>query len=143
MLRRIEGLRAELDERVPSWPTTDLTYAPAPHTLYTTHGDAVRALLESAAKYGNRTSLHLAEHASERRAVESGDGPVPEWLFTRAKQRPEWPKLPLFDYAEQLGALSPSVLLVHLVDARPEELRASRRRARRSSCARARISTST
>jgi cytosine/adenosine deaminase-related metal-dependent hydrolase len=122
VLRRIEGLRAELDERVPSWPSTDLSYAPAPHTLYTTHEDAVRALLESAVKYGARTSLHLAEHAAERRAIESGDGPVPDWLFARAKQRPEWPRRPLFDYAEQLGALAPSVLLVHLVEARPEEL---------------------
>lgn len=122
VLRRIEGLRAELDERVPSWPTTGLTYAPAPHTLYTTHEDAVRALLASAMKHGTRTSLHLAEHAPERRAIESGDGPVTEWLFRRVKQRPEWPRRPLFDYAEQLGALDPAVLLVHLVEARPEEL---------------------
>lgn len=122
VLRRVEGLRAELDERLPSWPSKDLTYAPAPHTLYTTHVDAVRALLESAKRYGHRTSLHLAEHAPERRAVEQGDGPVPEWLFARAKQSPAWPKLPLFDYAESLGALDESVLLVHLVEARAEEL---------------------
>jgi aminodeoxyfutalosine deaminase len=122
VLRRVEGLRAELDERVPSWPTRDLTYAPAPHTLYTTHEDAVRALLESAAKHGTRTSLHLAEHAPERRAIEGGDGSVPEWLFARVKQRPEWPKIPLFDYAARVGALSTSVLLVHLVEARADEL---------------------
>ena len=122
VLRRVEGLRAELDERLPSWPTRDLTYAPAPHTLYTTHEDAVRALLESASKHGAPTSLHLAEHAPERRAIESGDGPVPEWLFVRAKQRPAWPMLPLFEYAERVGALAPSVLLVHLVEARADEL---------------------
>jgi cytosine/adenosine deaminase-related metal-dependent hydrolase len=122
VLRRVEGLRAEVDERVPSWPSRDLTYAPAPHTLYTTHEDAVRALLESAKRYGTLTSLHLAEHAPERRAVEQGDGPVPEWLLARAKQRPAWPKEPLFDYAERLGALSPMVLLVHLVEARADEL---------------------
>ena len=121
VLRRVEGLRAELDERLPSWPR-DLTYAPAPHTLYTTHEEAVRALLESATKYGTRTSLHLAEHAPERRAIEQGDGPVPAWLLARAKQSPAWPKRPLFDYADDVGALSPSVLLVHLVEARAEEL---------------------
>lgn len=121
VLGRVEGLRAELGERVPSWPR-DLTYAPAPHTLYTTHEDAIRALLESANKYGARTSVHLAEHAPERRAIESGDGPVPEWLFLRAKQRPAWPLMPLFDYAERVGALAPSVLLVHLVEARRDEL---------------------
>ena len=122
VLKRVAGLRAELDERFPSWPTGDLTYAPAPHTLYTTHEDAVRALLESARKHGAPTSLHLAEHAPERRAIEHGDGPVPEWLLARARQRPEWPKIPLFDYAERVGALAPSVLLVHLVEARADEL---------------------
>ena len=122
VLRRVEGLRAELDERLPTWPSADLTYAPAPHTLYTTHPDAVRALLEIATKQGTRTSLHLAEHAPERRAIERGDGPVPEWLFTRVKQRPAWPKKPLFDYADELGALGPKVLLVHLVEARADEL---------------------
>jgi len=122
VLRRVEGLRAELDERVPSWPTRELAYAPAPHTLYTTHEDAVRALLEAVERMGARTSLHLAEHAPERRAIEQGDGPVPEWLFARAKQRPEWPKVPLLDYAERVGALSPNVLLVHLVEARADEL---------------------
>jgi cytosine/adenosine deaminase-related metal-dependent hydrolase len=122
VLRRVEGLRAELDERLAAWPTRNLTYAPAPHTLYTTHPDAVRALLESAKRYGTRTSIHLAEHAPERRAIEQGDGPVPEWLWARAKQKPEWPMSPLFAYADALGALSPSVLLVHLTEARSDEL---------------------
>lgn len=121
VLARVQGLRAELEERVPSWPR-DLTYAPAPHTLYTTHPDAVRALLEGARRHGTRTSLHFAEHAPERRAIEEGDGPVPEWLFARAKQKPEWPRMPLLAYAESLGAVEPSVLLVHLTEARPDEL---------------------
>lgn len=122
VLRRVEGLRDELDERWPTWPSRDLTYAPAPHTLYTTHEDAVRALLEGAKRYGTLTSLHLAEHAPERRAIEQGDGPVPEWLLARTKQKPEWPRVPLFDYAERIGALSPMVLLVHLTEARADEL---------------------
>jgi cytosine/adenosine deaminase-related metal-dependent hydrolase len=122
VLRRVAGLRAELEERVSPWPSRELAYAPAPHTLYTTHEDAVRALLEAVRRMDARTSLHLAEHAPERRAIEHGDGPVPEWLFVRAKQRPEWPKVPLLDYTERVGALSPSVLLVHLVEARADEL---------------------
>jgi cytosine/adenosine deaminase-related metal-dependent hydrolase len=122
VLKRVEGLRAELEERIGAWPSRDLTYAPAPHTLYTTHPDAVTALLESAAKHGARTSLHIAEHAGERRAIEHGDGPVPEWLLARARQSPEFPKQPLMDYAERLGALSPNVLLVHLTEARRDEL---------------------
>lgn len=121
-LRRVDGLRAERDERFASWPSPDLSYAPAPHTLYTTHGDAVRALIEGAKSYGNRTSLHLAEHAAERRAIEDGEGSVPAWLLARTRQSPAWPRRPLFDYAESLGALARSVLLVHLVEARPDEL---------------------
>jgi len=62
-----------------------VAYAPAPHTLYTTHADAVRALLESARTYGARTSLHLAEHPSERRAIEEADGPVVTWLEARLR----------------------------------------------------------
>ena len=122
VLRRVGGLRAELEERVPSWPSSDLAYAPAPHTLYTTHEDAVRALLDAVTRMDARTSLHLAEHAPERRAIEHGDGPVPEWLLSRTKQRPGWPKVPLFEYAERVGALSPNVVLVHLVEARADEL---------------------
>ncbi|MBX3213543.1 MAG: amidohydrolase family protein [Labilithrix sp.] len=122
VLRRVDGLRAELAERVPTWPGADLAYAPAPHTLFTLHHDAARALLESAERRGVRTSLHLAEHAAERRAVEHGEGPVPEWFATRFKQRPEWPKRPLFDLAAEVGALRPHVILVHLADARADEL---------------------
>jgi cytosine/adenosine deaminase-related metal-dependent hydrolase len=123
-MKRIEGLKAELEERVGPWPTWELSYAPAPHTLYSTHADAVRALLESARTYGARTSLHLAEHPAERRAIEKADGPVVEWLDARFRAGLDWPRVPLFDYASALGALSPHVLLVHLTDAREDELRA-------------------
>jgi cytosine/adenosine deaminase-related metal-dependent hydrolase len=122
VLARVEGLRAELEERVPSWPTRDLAYAPSPHTLFTVHLDAVHALLDSASRRGLRASLHLAEHAAERRALEQGDGPVPEWFAQRLKQRPAWPKRPLFDLAAEVGALREGVILVHLTDARPDEL---------------------
>lgn len=121
-LRRVAGLAAELEARVPSWPTPDLAYAPAPHTLFTLHHEAAQALLDAARARGARTSLHLAEHAAERRAVEHGDGPVLGFYRDRIKQSPEWPKRPLFDLAEDVGALRPGVLLVHLTDARPDEL---------------------
>jgi cytosine/adenosine deaminase-related metal-dependent hydrolase len=124
VMARVEGLKAELEERVGPWPTWELSYAPAPHTVYTTHADAVRALLESARTYGARTSLHLAEHAAERRAIESADGPVVAWLDARLRGGLAWPRAPLFTYASSLGALAPHVLLVHLTDAREEELRA-------------------
>ena len=120
VMARLEGLRVELETRIGKWPSTDLTYSPAPHTLYTTHEDVVRAAIAQAK---HRTSLHLAEHAQERRAIEHGDGPVPEWLAQRSKVTGfDWPKRPLFDHAEAVGALSPNVLLVHLTDAKPAEL---------------------
>lgn len=117
--RRMDGLRAEVEEHVPSWPR-ELTYAPAPHTLYTLHLPAVESLLERAR--GTLTSLHLAEHPAERRAIEQGDGPVPAWFASRLKQSHVWPRRPLFDVAFDVGALRAGVLLVHLAEARPEEL---------------------
>ena len=122
VLRRVRGLHEELAARHPEWPSRDLAYAPAPHTLYTTHAEAVRALVDSALGRDLRTSIHLAEHAGERRAVEHGDGPVVEWFERRTKQKPAWPKAPLFDHAREVGVLRPAVLLVHLTEARPEEL---------------------
>lgn len=118
-LERIDRLSKDRDAKLPEWPTKDLAYAPAPHTLYTLHPDGARALL---ANGDVRTSLHLAEHAAERRAIEHGEGPVPEWFTARLRQGREWPKRALFDVAADLGALRPHVLLVHLTDARPDEL---------------------
>lgn len=123
VLGRVDGLASEVRERVPAWPSDELAYAPAPHALYTLHPDAARALLEAAARGGVVTSLHLAEHAAERSAIERGEGPVPTWCRARLRQTPTWPMRPLFDLAEDVGALRPGVLLVHLTDARPEELR--------------------
>jgi aminodeoxyfutalosine deaminase len=122
---RVQGLEAELRERVPQWPSADLSYAPAPHTLYTLHLDVARMILEECRTRGRRTSLHLLEHATERRAIERGEGPVVEWLPKRSRVDAAslaWPKRPVLDVAEDLGALSPDVLLVHLTEARPDEL---------------------
>ena len=125
VMARVAGLEAELTSALGPWPTGDLAYAASPHTLYTTHPDAVRAILETTRAHGLRASLHLAEHPAERRAIEHGDGPVPAWLEKRLRLAPAaffWPRQPLFDYAASLGALDPHVLLVHLADAREAEL---------------------
>jgi aminodeoxyfutalosine deaminase len=111
--------------RGPSWPGPDLTYAPAPHTLYTTHPDAVRHLLRLARASGARTSIHLAEHPAERAFLLDKTGP-----FARIAQNPtlgveSFPaagKGPI-DLAADLGLLAPDVLLVHLNDAREAEIR--------------------
>lgn len=123
--RRAEGLEAELVERVGAWPTPDLAYAPAPHTLYTTHLEVVAMLVGEARAKGRRTSIHLLEHAGERRAIEEGDGPVVDWLEVRARTPRAamgMPRETVLDVARRAGALAPDVLLVHLTEARPDEL---------------------
>jgi cytosine/adenosine deaminase-related metal-dependent hydrolase len=123
---RVAALPGELEARVGAWPSPDLAYAPAPHTLYTTHALVVQELLATAKAKGQRTTLHLAEHAAERQALERGEGPMAAWLEGRTGVRKgafTGPMQSPIDFADSLGALAPHVLLVHLTDARPQELR--------------------
>jgi aminodeoxyfutalosine deaminase len=123
--RRVADLPALLEDVVGEWPTSDLAYSPTPHTLYTTHPRVVRRLLDEARSRGLRASVHLAEHPAERRFLEHGDGPVVEWYERSLRlQRAslEWPAKSPIEFGDELGALSPHVLCVHLTDARPEEL---------------------
>ncbi|WP_394842527.1 amidohydrolase family protein [Pendulispora brunnea] len=101
-----------------------LSYVPTAHTLHTTHADVVRKIVQHAKDTGLRTSLHLAEHAAERRALEHGDGPVTDWLRGRLRGAADvvWPMQSPIAYADALGALGPHMLLVHLTDALPAEL---------------------
>jgi cytosine/adenosine deaminase-related metal-dependent hydrolase len=123
--RRLAALPGMLVERVGAWPTEELAYAASPHTLYTTHADVVRRLVRDAGDRGVRVSVHLAEHAAERRFLEGGDGPIVAWYEQRLKLRRDLlepvGKSPVA-LAEELGALAPHVLVVHLTDARPDEL---------------------
>jgi cytosine/adenosine deaminase-related metal-dependent hydrolase len=129
--QRVADLPRVVEEAVGAWPTPDLAYTPTPHTLYTTHPDVVRRLAREARERGARISLHLAEHAAERRFLEHGDGPIPGWYETRLKLRRdllEWPGKSPIALADELGALGPHVICVHLTDARPDELELVARR---------------
>jgi cytosine/adenosine deaminase-related metal-dependent hydrolase len=123
--RRVSDLRQQLEETVGAWPGPDLVYAPAPHTLFSTHADVVRRLVEDARRSGVRTTLHLAEHAPERSYLERGAGPIKDFFRSRLKlpeERMAWPgKSPVL-FADELGALGLHVLGVHLTDATSEEL---------------------
>jgi aminodeoxyfutalosine deaminase len=128
VMRRTASLVADVDEKIGRWTSpgkSGLSYALAVHTLYTTHPDAVRAIVLHAKEHGRRTSIHLAEHAAERRALEHGDGPVPTWLASRIRlptSEQSWPMKGPIALATELGVLAPHVLLVHLADAREAEL---------------------
>ena len=130
--KRVAALPDVVREQVGSWPSRDLVYAPTPHTLYTTHADVTRRLLREAGERGARASIHVAEHPAERRFLERGDGPVMDWYESRLKlprDRIEPPGKSPLAFAEDVGALAPHVLCVHLTDARREELAAVARRA--------------
>jgi aminodeoxyfutalosine deaminase len=122
VMRRFHALVADVDEKIGRFSAPSLAYAIAAHTLYTTHPDAVRAIADFARAHGRLTSLHLAEHAAERRALEHGDGPVIGWLASRVGMVPEWPRRGPLEFADELGMLGPHALLVHLSDAREPEL---------------------
>jgi cytosine/adenosine deaminase-related metal-dependent hydrolase len=122
-LERI-GHMEEKRQAAESFFSADLVYAPAPHTLYTTHPDAVRALLAAARERGARTSLHLAEHPAERSFLVEGTGPYADFARRLGLDVAAFPlshEGPI-DTAARLGMLAPDVLLVHLTDARPKEL---------------------
>jgi cytosine/adenosine deaminase-related metal-dependent hydrolase len=123
--KRVDSLPRVLEEVVGSWPSADLTYSPVPHTLYTTHPEVTRRLLNDAGERGLRASLHVAEHPAERRFLERGDGPIADWYESRLKlsrDRIAWPGKSPIALADELGALAPHVLCVHLTDARPDDL---------------------
>jgi aminodeoxyfutalosine deaminase len=123
--RRVALLAEDVEKEVGTWPTKDLSYAVAPHTLYTTHPTIVETLARLAREHGTVTSLHLAEHSAERRALKTGDGPMVDWLAQRTKTPKEAFHIPRespVTFADNLGALAPHVLAVHLTDATPEEL---------------------
>jgi cytosine/adenosine deaminase-related metal-dependent hydrolase len=131
LLRRVASLAADVEEVVGAWPGPDLAYAVAPHTLYTTHLDVVATLARLARDRRVVTSLHLAEHSGERRALESGDGPIVDWLSELTKTPKEgftWPHASPVAVADKLGALGPHVLAVHMTDAHPDELALVRER---------------
>jgi cytosine/adenosine deaminase-related metal-dependent hydrolase len=122
---RVADLPHVVEERVGAWPAKAFAYAPSPHTLYTTHPTVVRRLVSDARERGVRASLHLAEHSAERRFLEHGDGPIPAWYEARLKLRRdklEYPRRSPVAFADDLGALGPHVLCVHLTDARAVEL---------------------
>ena len=123
MRRKEQALRDGASPEGPI-PAPDFAYALAPHTVYTTHPDAVRDVLRHVRERGGRTTVHLAEHPAERTFLEEGGGPF--FDFAKRLHLPvetfPFSHMGPVDTAAGLGLLAPDVVLVHLTDARSAEL---------------------
>ncbi len=123
-LAKLGAMAEERSALAAEWRTHGFTVGPTPHTVYTTHPDAVRAALAEARANGSRTTVHLAEHAAERMFLLHGNGPFLDFA-TRMRFPVDGFPVPHtgpVDFAADLGLLAPDVLLVHLTDIRSQEL---------------------
>lgn len=91
-----------------------------PHSVYGTAPGAIRAL--AGAK--GVPSIHASEHADEDAWLLSGEGPFAPFLRERGAEPPGMRAVPAL---EELEALGPRSLLVHLVTAEPSHLDVIRR----------------
>ncbi|MBI2389607.1 MAG: amidohydrolase family protein [Deltaproteobacteria bacterium] len=123
-LEAVAALPAARDGRAPARP--NVRWAPAPHALYSTHPDVIRALVELAGDAP--LTVHLAEHAAERAFLRDRGGPLAAFYASRglsdAARAFPVPGIDPIAAARALGLLRPGAALVHLADARPEELAA-------------------
>lgn len=98
----------------------------APHALYSTHPEVVGEIVRHVVADDAPLAIHLAEHAAERAFLRDGGGPLPAFYAARglaaaAKAFPI-PGTDPIAAARGLGLLRPGSALVHLADARPDEL---------------------
>ncbi len=103
-------------------PGVAMRWVPTPHALYSTHPDVIRALLDRAGDAP--IAIHLAEHAAERAFLRDGGGPLRSFYASRNLPFAAFP-IPRTDpsaAARALGLLRRDAALVHLADARPDEL---------------------
>ncbi len=122
-LRAVSALDEARAEHAP--PGDAFLYAVAPHALYSTHPDVVRAIV-ALARPGAPSTMHLAEHAAERAFLATGKGPWVGFLESRGAG----PALAAFPVPGQspvalaaaLGVVRENAALVHLTDANAEEL---------------------
>lgn len=116
-------MAAQQHQDIVLWPE-NLSYAPAPHTVFTMHPEVAKAVVDDARQLGQVTALHLCEHAAERAFLADGGGPFAAFLNSRGADAHEWdpPGLDPVSYAAELGILGPDVIAIHLADARPAEI---------------------
>jgi cytosine/adenosine deaminase-related metal-dependent hydrolase len=123
-LAKLAAMQAERDALLAGGAAPGFAAAPAPHTIYTTHPDAVKATLAEVRAQGAKTTVHLCEHPAERSFLLYGKGPFFDFA-TRMHlpiERFPVPRKGPVEVASDLGLLAPDVLLVHLTDVRSDEL---------------------
>ena len=102
---------------------SNVSYVVSPHTPYSMHPDLLREVMQRAVSRGERVSIHVAEHAAERAFMMDGSGPLADFL-RKVGRYGDWhaPARSSIDYLEGLSMLTPEVIVVHLTDARHDEL---------------------
>jgi aminodeoxyfutalosine deaminase len=101
-----------------------LSYHRTPHALHTVHRELLEQIAANhEADEGSRLSFHLAEHPAERQLLEEGVGPMADWLTARGLHC-HVPGCPPTRFAEELGLCGSRTLVVHLADARDDEIAA-------------------
>jgi cytosine/adenosine deaminase-related metal-dependent hydrolase len=118
--------RARIEEARRAHEDLGLSKPPilAPHALYSTHPEVVAAILALRRPGDPPFTIHLAEHAAERAFLRDGGGPLRAFYDRRRLPAAAFPipgRAPI-EVASALGLLRDDATLVHLADARPEEL---------------------
>lgn len=117
-LKNAQDARAALSSLPPN-----VSYSLSPHTPYSMHPDLLRTVVDAGQEAGLRQSIHLAEHAAERAFMMDGTGPLAD-LLARVGRGAGWspPGKSSVHFMATAGLLHPHMILVHLTDARLDEL---------------------
>lgn len=120
-LHEMLGLTATATERLATLPI-DLPCTP--HAPYSTGPGLLRRLKERSRRAGGLFSIHVAESAEEIRFLETGDGPLRDFLIERGAWTPAFmvPGTGAISYLDHLQVLDRHTLCVHCVQLTTSEL---------------------
>ncbi len=93
----------------------------SPHALYTIRPELFTAINAYAAAEHLPTSIHIAESPAESALTERGEGPFAE-MYARRGINWDVPHSTPTEYANFMGALTPTTLAVHCVHQTPSDI---------------------
>lgn len=96
----------------------------APHAPYSVSPDLFRAIAEEAAAHRLPSSVHLGESKEEVEFLMTGRGEIAEALRHLGAWNDAWspPAVDPVEYLDELGVLSPGLLIVHATQLAPSAL---------------------